>query len=123
MSSVKLWIKIILYMFLFLILEGLLLIPFVLIELIIAWIGYPSYLTFLEDPSSGTLTNSFIIINAFVMLGSAYVATLLFRKLVDKKSFDSLGFPFKKFKMDFMHGCLIGIIMVSVGFIMLYVFL
>ena len=60
--------------------------------------------------------------NAFIMLVSAYITTYLFRKKIDKKSFNSLGFSFVEFRYDFIHGCIIGIIMVSMGFLFLLLF-
>ncbi len=46
----------------------------------------------------------------------------LFRKFIDKKSFKSLGFDFISYRNDFLFGFLLGIILIALGFVLLYSF-
>lgn len=45
--------------------------------------------------------------------------TWIFRRFIDKKSFKSLGFEFKLFRSDFIRGFIIGLVLISVGFLTL----
>jgi len=62
---------------------------------------------------------SFMIVNLFGMLGLLFIAWI-FRKFIDRKSFISLGFEFKKFKNDFVQGMMWGIGLISLGFFSLW---
>ena len=54
----------------------------------------------------------------FTMLLTVWI----FRKFIDKKSFISLGFKFKKYKADFIQGMLWGIGLIALGFFVLWLF-
>jgi len=57
----------------------------------------------------------------FLQFIFALFAIFIFRKFVDKKSFKSLGFEFKHYKMDLIKGLIWGAALISVGFLALYI--
>jgi membrane protease YdiL (CAAX protease family) len=70
------------------------------------------------DSGNNCISNIFDIIYYLIIL----LITILFRKFIDKKSIISLGLSFKKFNKDFLLGILIGIGILSLGFLWLYAF-
>jgi membrane protease YdiL (CAAX protease family) len=64
---------------------------------------------------------SFMVVNLFGMLGLLFTAWN-FRRFIDRKSFKSLGFAFREYKMDFIQGMLLGIGLISLGFFLLWLF-
>ncbi len=60
-----------------------------------------------------------IVLTLFGFSGMLFTAWI-FRRFIDKKSFKSLGFSFSPFRNDFFMGLILGIILISVGFGILY---
>lgn len=62
----------------------------------------------------------YMIPEVLVLLGTLFIAWV-FRKFIDKKSFLSLGFEIKKYTKDFLIGFGWGFILISSGFVILYI--
>ena len=86
------------------------------------WLGIVTLLTFLspaidEDagPSFDEENIKYSIIAWLIMLVIALLLTLVFRKLIDRKSFRSIGWPIKKFIADTPVGILIAAVLIAIG--------
>ena len=66
------------------------------------------------------ISNKLILIQAVLSIVSVFIITYLFRAFIDKKSLNSLGFTFKG--ADFIIGSLLGIILIFIGFLILWIF-
>ena len=113
------WLRILLFILMYVIGSGLIQFIFGFIFMIIRGLSFQE----LQGLMSSSIGNfSVMIFSQFMSLIAAALSIWVFRKFIDRKSILSLGFSIKGRFKDIIAGLLLGFILQGLGFIILYLF-
>ena len=112
------WLRVLLFCAVFLLFA---LISLIVIGLLIGWIRKEGGSTGKEVNVKEMMTGEFLWLSVLSTLVSSTVIVFLFRKLIDRKSFLSLGFITKGSTSDALSGLFLGPVMLGTGALILFI--